>query len=654
MLSETGTKGKKNLLIRTVQFAPHVIAFWAVPDALTMEKEVKIIFEPSGRSVYALSGTVLLEAAARAGFIIHTPCGGAAKCGKCTVRIRAGKCPPSEGEIATLGAVRVGEGFRLACQARISGPLTVEIPDTSLFQAQQQILTGDTGGEMEVLPRVRKTCVQLTPPLHDEAGSDLDRLHAAIGPCPVNLSAVRSLPGALRHSQFKATAVQVDRELIAVEPGDTSDTCYGIAFDVGSTTLVGTLVNLLTGVDVAVAARVNPQTSFGDDVISRIQKCRVEPGGLQQLQTSVLDGINRIIDELERKAGIDRHNVYEVVFAGNTTMQQLLCGIDPSPLGEVPFTPAFREALETRASDLHLHVHPQAKVYVFPQIGGFVGGDTVSGIVATRLDRSTSPSLLVDIGTNGEIVLAHAGALLATSVAAGPAFEGARIVHGMRATSGAIEKIILDGDVRLNVIGNAKPCGLCGTALIDVAAELLRVGLLDSTGHILSASEAPPNVSPALRARLIEERGEVNFLLVAAEESGTAGPLFLYQRDIRELQLANAAIRAGINILLRMAGLNASDLGEVLLAGAFGNFIRRNHARRIGMLPPVPCGRIRFVGNTASFGAKRALLSTQEKAYANRILGMTRHVDLSLDPEFQMEFSSALLFPEQDLDECGD
>jgi uncharacterized 2Fe-2S/4Fe-4S cluster protein (DUF4445 family) len=619
-----------------------------------MEKEVKVIFEPSGRSVHALSGTILLEVAARAGFIIQTPCGGGGKCGKCLVQIRSGKCPATESEIATLGAVRTGEGFRLACQARISGPLTVEIPDTSLFQAQQKILTSDAGGEMEVRPRVRKTCVHLDPPVHDQGGSDLDRLHAAIGPASVTLSAVRDLPVMLRRAAHKVTAVLVDNELIAVEPGDTTDACYGIAFDIGSTTLVGTLVNLTTGVDIAVAARVNPQTSFGDDVISRIQKCRNEKDGLQQLRAAVMDGVNHIIDELERKAGIQRLTVYEIVFAGNTTMQQLLCGIDPSPLGELPFTPAFREAIEARASDLHLHVHPQAKVYVFPQIGGFVGGDTVSGIVATRLDRFTEPALLVDIGTNGEIVLAHKGGMLATSVAAGPAFEGARIVNGMRASAGAIEKIILDGDVRLNVIGNTKPTGLCGTGLIDVAAELLRTGILDQTGRILSRQEAPSALSEALRARLIENNSEVNFLLVPAEQSGTKAPIFLYQRDIRELQLAAGAIRAGINILLRMAGLTPADLGAVLLAGAFGNFIRRNHARRIGMLPPVPCSRIRFVGNTASFGAKRALLSTEEKAYASRLLEQVRHVDLSLDPEFQMEFSMAMLLPEPDSDECGD
>ena len=618
-----------------------------------MEKEVKIVFEPSGRNAHALVGTILLEVAARAGFIVHTPCGGAGKCGKCLVRIREGKCPPTASEAAVLGPSRIEEGFRLACQARVQGPLTVEIPDTSLFQAQQQILTSDTGEKLDILSRVRKVCAQLAPPEHHETGSDLDLLRTVIGSATVTLPALQALPGALRQAGFKVTSVLVDNELITVEPGDTTAACYGIAFDIGSTTLVGTLVNLATGADIAVAARVNPQTSFGDDVISRIQKCRTDPGGLQQLRAAVLEGVNHIVDELERKAGVDRRNVYEVVFAGNTTMQQILCGIDPSALGELPFAPVFREAVESRAADLHLHVHPQAKVYVFPQIGGFVGGDTVSGIVATRLDRFTEPALLVDIGTNGEIVLAHRGQLLATSVAAGPAFEGARIVNGMRASPGAIEKIILDGDVRLNVIGNVKPTGLCGTGLIDVAAEMLRVGILDITGRILTPGEAPAEVAPAVRARLIEHQSEVNFLLVTAEESGTKAPLFLYQRDIRELQLANGAIRAGINILLRMAGLTPSDLGIVLLAGAFGNFIRRNHARRIGMLPPIPCERIRFVGNTASFGAKRALLSTQEKVYANEVLAKVRHVDLSLDPEFQMEFGSAMLLPEHDLDEGG-
>jgi uncharacterized 2Fe-2S/4Fe-4S cluster protein (DUF4445 family) len=618
-----------------------------------MAREVRIVFEPSGRSVYALPGTVLVEVAGRAGLIVHTPCGGAGMCAMCVVRVRGGDCPPTEAEAAGLGAVRLREGYRLACQAKLRGPLTVEVPDTSLFHAQQQILTADTGEPLDVLPRVRKLYVELPPPTHADPLPDLERLCRRLPPCTTSIAALRSLPGALREGAFKITAVLADDELIAVEPGDTSGRAYGIAFDIGSTTLVGTLVDLATGADLAIGARVNPQTSFGDDVLSRIAKCRAEPAGLAELQAAVLEGVNRIIDELLRKSGVDRKNVYEVVFAGNTTMQELLCAIDPSALGELPFVPAFRGAIHLSAGDLRLHLHPECRVYVFPQIGGFVGGDTVAGIVATRLDRAGEPSLLVDIGTNGELVLAHGGRLLAASVAAGPAFEGARITHGMRATSGAIEKVIVDGDLRINVIGNTRPAGICGSGLIDAAAEMLRHGLLDPTGRILPPDRVPAGVPEPLRARLIPENGEVGFLLAHPREAAGREALLLYQRDIRELQLATGAIRAGINILLKMSGLAPRDLRAVLLAGAFGNFIRRNNARRIGMLPPIPCTRIRYVGNTASFGAKRALLSTQEKEYADRVIETVRHVDLSLDPAFQAEFGEAMVLPDREFDECA-
>ncbi len=620
-----------------------------------MPHEARIVFEPSGRSVFALPGTVLLEVAARAGFIIQSPCGGNGTCGKCLVRVRSGKCPPTDGELSILGESRVAEGYRLACQARLTGPATIEIPDSSLFGAQQQILTADAGGSVAVVPRVNKRYIALGPPKQAEPLSDLERLRRRLPEGATRLAALRALPGALRQSGFNVTAVEVDGELIAVEPGDTSGQCYGVAFDIGSTTLVGTLVNLLTGADLALAARVNPQTSFGDDVVSRIQRCRTDPGGLAQLQGAVLEAINKMLDEVVRKAGISRQNIYEVVFAGNTTMQQILCGVDPSPLGELPFIPAFRNALEMRSSDLGLHTYPDARVHVFAQIGGFVGGDTVAGIVATRLDEAREPALLVDIGTNGEIVLAAHGRMLATSVAAGPAFEGARIVNGMRAASGAIEKVIVNGDLRFNVIGNGKPSGLCGSGLIDAAAELLRLGVLDTTGRVLGPDEVPSSVPEAIRSRLLcGHDGEFNVLLAGQSESASGQPIFLYQRDIRELQLACGAIRAGINILLGMLNLKPSDLSSVLLAGAFGNFIRRSNARRIGMLPAVPCSRIRFVGNAASFGAKRVLLSRVEKEYADRVFLSVEHVDLSLSPDFQMEFAEAMMLPEADeVADCG-
>lgn len=613
--------------------------------------EHKIIFEPTGRQVYTLPGTILLEAAAQAGLIIQTPCGGQGQCGKCRVKIVSGSCEPTANCRAAIGALEVEQGYRLACQARVQGDLVVEVPVTSLFESQQQILVQAAGAPLELAPVISKHFVELAPPSQADARSDVERLRAAIQPTtfePVGIRMLRLLPGLLRCQGFRGTAVIVDGELIDFEAGNTTAKCYGVAVDIGTTTLVGTLVNLKTGLDLKVEAKINPQTSYGDDVISRIRKCREDSKGLAQLQRVIIGAINDIIDELVAAAGIDREHIYEIVMAGNTTMQQILCGIDPSALGELPFVPVFTDVPQLNATDLALEINPHGKVYVFPQIGGFVGGDTVAGIIASRLDREQETVLFVDIGTNGEIVLAHNGRLIATSVAAGPAFEGARISCGMRAVSGAIEKVVMDGDLAINVIGNTRPAGLCGSGLIDAVAELLRLGLLEATGRLRTPSEVPSGAPPALRKRLLEQNGHVDFLLAHKTETVSGKPMILTQRDIRELQLASAAIRAGTAILLEMAGLQSKDLKRVLLAGAFGNFIRRNHARRIGLLPPIPCDRIRFIGNASSLGAKRALLSVAEKHSAVAIARAVQHVDLSLSSEFQMAFSSAMLFPEDD------
>jgi uncharacterized 2Fe-2S/4Fe-4S cluster protein (DUF4445 family) len=617
-----------------------------------MTKEVRVTFQPSGRSVFVLPGTVLLEAAARAGHIVETPCGGAGKCGKCLVRVTSGDCPPTPHEEQALGAAKIREGYRLACQCRVPKTLVVEIPESSLFQSGQKILADHADEALRVCPAVSKRFVTLSPPSRDDASSDDERLRKALGDVDMDLSVMRALPQALRDGSFAVTATLIDQRVVNVEAGDHAGRCFGVAFDIGTTTLVGTLVNLITGADLAVASMINPQTSFGDDVVSRIKRCREDADGLAQLQKAILKAVNSLIAQVAQKAGIDRRSVCDAVFAGNTTMQEILCGINPMSLGEIPFVPAFRRSLRLRAGDMGLDINPAAAVTVFPQIGGFVGGDTVAGIVATRLDRGTAPTLLVDVGTNGEIVLAYDGSLVATSVAAGPAFEGARIVNGMRAANGAIEKVVMDGDVQLNVIGNVKPAGICGTGLIDATAWLLRVGVLDTTGRVLPPDELPPGVPEAIRRRIVEDRGQFDFVLVDKARTATGEDIRLYQRDVRELQLANGAIRAGINILLQTEGLKASDLSAVLLAGAFGNFIRRNNARRIGMLPPLETSRIRFVGNTASFGAKRLLLCTEEREYAERVTLKTRHLDLSLSPEFQMEFSSAMIFPEAR--ECGE
>jgi uncharacterized 2Fe-2S/4Fe-4S cluster protein (DUF4445 family) len=615
-----------------------------------MSTEIKVIFQPSGRSVHVLPGTILLEAAARAGYVIETPCGAVGKCGKCLVKVMDGQCGACANGDHGLSAAEVQQGFRLACQCRVMSPLTVEVPETSLFQSGHKILESHAGEQVEVSPSVCKRCVQVPPPDRDDERSDGERLRDTLDCDALPLSQLRAAPALLRSSGFTVTATLAGRRVLRLEGGDTRARLFGLAYDIGTTTLVATLVDLHTGRDLAVSSRVNPQTSFGDDVVTRIKRCRDERDGLARLNAAILDAVNELARDAASRAGVGAEEVAMAVFAGNTTMQQILCGIDPRALGELPFVPAFRDAVRADAREFGLSACPHAEILVFPQIGGFVGGDTVAGIIATQLDRKERPALLVDVGTNGEIVLANQGRLIATSVAAGPAFEGARIANGMRATRGAIEKVVIDGDVQINVIGDAPAAGLCGTGLVDAAAYLLRCGVLDETGRILDPDELPAGLPDAVRRRVIAVDGDNAFVLADGESSASGRPLCLYQRDIRELQLANGAIRAGIQILLQVEGLSADDLGEVLLAGAFGNFIRRRNARRIGMLPQIPHERIRFVGNTASFGAKRALLSAEQAVYAERVVRETRHVDLSLRPDFQMEFSAAMIFPDGDLD----
>lgn len=606
--------------------------------------------------MYVLSDSILLEAAAQAGLILQTPCGGAGKCGKCKVRVVSGNCKPSPNCSAVFGKEPAAAGYRLACQAKAGGDLTIEIPTDSLFESQQQILAQGAAEQLQVQPAVSKYYIELGQPDQNDARSDMERVRAAIRPAvfnEVSIATMRRLSPALRQYRFKGTVVLTDHELIDFEPGDTRAKCFGIAIDIGTTTLVGALVDLNTGADVAVDARLNPQTSYGDDVISRIRKCRDENNGLSQLQRVMISALNDMIDTLVLETKIDRHDIYEVVIAGNTTMQQIACGLDPSPLGEMPFVPAFTRALELHAAEIGFDIHQGGRVYVFPQIGGFVGGDTVAGLVASRLPQLAGTILFVDIGTNGEIVLKHQDRIMATSVAAGPAFEGARISCGMRATNGAIEKVLVnDHDLVFNVIGNTRPAGLCGSGLIDLAAELLRLGALDQTGRILAPAEMPAALPLVLRKRFIEQNGAMSFVLAQKTLTVSGQPLLVTQRDIRELQLATAAIKTGINILLRREGLAPDDIDAVLLAGAFGNFIRRNHARRMGLLPPIPCEKIRFIGNASLMGAKRAVLSVAEKDQAEQIARTVQHVDLSLSPEFQAEFGANMIFPEGTRDEC--
>lgn len=613
--------------------------------------EVQVTFQPSGQRVFVLPGTSLLEAAGRVGIILQTPCGGAGTCGKCLVKVISGDCDAAESCDDTLSDDLINQGYHLACQTKVMGELVVDIPEESMFESRQQILEDDLGAELEVNPVVYKKYFKLDAPTSTDDRSDETRLMDAIGEVEVSIEQLRCMPSLMRNNDWAGTAVLSGDRLLAVEQGDTSGKVYGVAFDIGTTTVVGTLFNLLTGAELAVESQMNGQIAHGDDVISRILKVREDTVALAELQRVIVGTANDIISSLCGKAKIEHDHIYEVAIAGNATMQQIFCGLNPAALGEVPFVQVFDRSLTLQANKLGLLVNVGADLFVMPQIGGFVGGDTVAGMVAARIDKWDKPVLLVDIGTNGEIVLCHDGKLLATSAAAGPAFEGARITQGMRAAAGAIEKVIINGDVEINVIGNVTPVGLCGTALIDAVAGMLRAGVLDETGRILSTDEVDSSMSSLLKDRLIERDGNVDFLLAGTVEKN---PIYIYQKDVRELQLANGAIRAAVNILLRRAGVDPADLGYVLLAGAFGNFIRRSNARRIGLLPQVACGAIRFIGNAASLGAKLVLMSSNERQYADELCKRTEHIDLSLDSEFQMEFGMAMIFPDDDFDACID
>ncbi len=616
---------------------------------------IDIVFHPGGRVVRTLSGVSLIEAAAQAGFVVDAPCGGAGTCGKCRVRFERGAPEPVETEQARLSSQELEEGIRLACQTRLYADATVHVPSTSLFGRCSQIQAdSDADQHRDVDGDIRKAFIALPQPTLGDETPDLERVArglSALGgerqaeALRASPSMLRELGAALRTTGFAGSAVLRGNALLDFEAGDETRHAYALAFDIGTTTLAGALLRLDTGAEAASTADMNPQTAFGDDVLSRIAYAGRGPEALEQLRACLADALRDMTRRLCADAGVQARHVYGAALAGNTTMQHLLCGFDPTPLGAAPFVPLHGCGLELDARDLDLGIHPRAQLYVFPVIGGFVGGDTAAGMLAAGLTQLDGPALMVDIGTNGEIVLAHEGKLWAASTAAGPAFEGARISCGMRAANGAIEKVFLNHDLELSAIGGTTPIGICGSGLIDLCGQLIKGGCITPDGRLLTRVD---DAAPALQKRLgVNAAGEAECLLYESE----ARRIVLTQRDVRELQLGAGAIRAGMQILLKQQGLGPGDLKQVLIAGGFGSFIRRDNAQRIGLIPPeLPHERIRFVGNVAFSGAKWAAVSRQARLRAETLARETVHVELSQDPDFALEFAMAMQFP---TDLCG-
>ncbi|MBN1588483.1 MAG: DUF4445 domain-containing protein [Pirellulales bacterium] len=613
------------------------------------ENEVAVTLEPLGKTIHVLQGTRLIEAVASAGITLDQPCGGEGSCGKCRVRMKRGACEPTLVDQQSFSAEEIRQGWRLACQAVIEETAVIEVPETSLLPSRHKILVDSVDGAPVVAdPALSKRYVELAPPARCNSLPDMLSLETVAGPLESDVEMLRLLPSRLRENNFRGTIVTSHGKLIDFEPGNTEDECAAVAVDLGTTTLGAMLLHVPSGEQRAVVSRANPQTKFGDDVLSRILYAREHSEGLYELHQATIEAIDGMIGELADETGIRRDRIYKITISGNTTMQQLFCRIDTSSLGEIPFVPTAARQVVVSAAHLGLNIHPRGLVYVMPVIGGFVGGDTVSGMLATGLVENGDPTLFIDIGTNGEIVLLANGRLTAASTAAGPAFEGARISQGMRAATGAIEKVFFDERLHLHVVDNVAPVGLCGSALVDLTAELLHYGVLTAEGRLPPKAAIPANVPDDLRRRVVIEKDGPALLLAEPSETANGKPILVTRRDFRELQLASGAIRAGVAILLKQAGLEPEQLGRVLIGGGFGNFIRRSNAQRIGLLPAaIPRNRIRYQGNTSLAGARLAALSQTARAQAEQLARQTKHVDLSCDPDFQDVFADSMIFPSE-------
>ena len=597
-----------------------------------------IRFMPENLVVSIHSGATLLETAGQAGIILTSPCGGGGRCGKCRVQLMPG-----------------GKDV-LACQYAVEHNLEVKIPDQSRL-LRQQILQHGIGRDVPLDPVVRKVFVSgpwkgveyFCDTLSNQARLCLHLegpMERELETLAVNQAAQSGITAVL----FSTTSEEHTQgaflpcfRLSAIEIGDTTGSLFGAAADIGTTTVVVNLVNLNTGQTVATASAANPQARYGADVVSRIQYAS-EPNGAATLQRCILDCLDALIRQAALAAGIPHTSIYEVVAAGNTTMNHLLLNFPVAQLGQAPYRAHSLLACDKDAAAMNLAIHPKGQLHTIENIAGFVGSDTVAAALAGGMDIPDGPTLLVDIGTNGELVLGVGEKLWAASCAAGPALEGAGIAFGSPAQDGAIQRVLMsDNDMDTDVIGGIEARSICGSGLIDAVAVLLDLGIVEDTGRFAEPQTIFPPLPKAIARRLTDYEGQPAFRLSA---SSATSPVVLTQKDIRQFQLAKAAIRAGIQLLCKEAALPEEKLGRILLAGAFGNYIRRDSAVRVGLLPGPGVERIRFVGNAAGAGATMILISRHARDLAAQLARRIQYVEIAHQASFQDAFGACLLFPE--------
>lgn len=597
--------------------------------------------EPIGRRVEVEAGTNLLEAAQKAGIDLVASCGGIGICGTCRVRIAQGSVTPvTLTEEEALDASQREAGFRLACQTEPLSDVRLDIPPDSLTAVQQMQVEGHEA-EVALRPAVVAVDLQLASPGLDDLRSDMARVDEALSrqgyaPLQGSLGLFGQLSSYLRRNDWIARLairpIKGVSQLVAILPPGAA--LVGLAMDMGSTKLALYLVDLSNGVTLARTGVMNPQIAYGEDVVSRIAYANRGEENRKALQTRLVETINDALDGFCRELGLTSDQVVDVVAVGNTAMHHLFAGLPVEQLGSAPYVPVVSEPLTFAVAEIGLRAAPGAQVFMPANIAGYVGADHVSALLATQSYAAFRTTLLADIGTNTEISLTYRGKVYSCSCASGPAFEGAHIHDGMRAAPGAIDRVRITADgVRLSTIGNQPPVGICGSGILEVVAQMLDAGIVDARGVLRPNHE---RVRPNGRQPI--------FVLAPAQDTGHGRDVVVTRKDINEIQLAKGAIRAGIEILLKEAGIPAEAVEEFVIAGAFGTYLDLSSALRVGMFPSIPLERYHQVGNAAGVGAKEMLISLERRTEATRISQGVHYVELTTHADFTPTFVEAMYF----------
>jgi uncharacterized 2Fe-2S/4Fe-4S cluster protein (DUF4445 family) len=596
-----------------------------------------IDFEPIGKRVRCQAEETVADCGSRSGIGLNSICGGLGTCQSCKIQVISGKVSEyTQSELRFFTAKELKEGWRLACQVHPFGSCKIMVPPESMTSLQRVQVEGLTlTAKLE--PPIQTYLSELAPPSLIDQKADLDRLlmdlktRFNVDCDKYDLKEIRGLPDRLRSLKWKCQSVIRKGELIHVMPRKSIP--LGLAIDLGSTKIAGYLIDMTRGKTISSKGSMNPQISYGEDIITRIANVVHSRKDGSFMQKLVVEGIAELCADLCKEANVEVEDIVEVVVVGNTAMHHLFLELPVKQLGLSPFIPVVNNEIEVKADDLGLHIAPGAYVYLLPNIAGFVGADHVAVLLATRTLWDVGLTLILDVGTNTEVSLIDRDKIIATSCASGPAFEGGHIKFGMRAAAGAIEKfLIVDGEIKYQTVNNEPPIGICGSGIVDVIAQLYVNGIVDPSGKLLDGHK-----------RVRDNKGQKEFVIVDNDTGSGSGQssVAITQKDIRELQLAKAAIRTGIQALLETVGHSESEISKVIIAGAFGSYIDIGNAVEIGLLPSIPVHRFKQVGNAAGLGARLALISMSQRQLAKEIAGRVRYLELSGAPDFNKTFLQA-------------